>query len=157
MNPDGTVVVPIYDWTDFFATRFKKITGVKKVHHLRFSSSEPGVVYTKQRSDWKEEKVDINKDNVEAASFPEVVQPKGLPAKRLWYLYDQIRPFCPPEDRDTTCPYPLVPRADSRQGTPNPSPQLTPEPSPEPARKRRRVCAVCKQSGHNKRTCPTTS
>ena len=86
VNPDGTIVVPIYDWTDFFATRFKKITGVKKVHHLRFSSSEPGVVYTKQRSDGKEEKVDMNKDNVEAASFPEVVQPKGLPAKRQWYL-----------------------------------------------------------------------
>ena len=27
---DGTVMVPIYNWTYFFATRFRKIPGIKK-------------------------------------------------------------------------------------------------------------------------------
>ena len=33
---DGTVIVPVYNWTDFFATRFRKIPGIKKFTPLPF-------------------------------------------------------------------------------------------------------------------------
>ena len=51
---DGTTIVPTLDWTDFFATRMKKIPGIKKLHHFRFTSSSPGWVFVKVRSDTPE-------------------------------------------------------------------------------------------------------
>ena len=54
---DGTTVVPVFDWTTFFAIRFRKlpgIKGIKKLHHFRFPGSEPGVVYMKTQSDEEE-------------------------------------------------------------------------------------------------------
>ena len=46
----GSVVVPIFDWTDYFATRFWKFTGIKRIHHFRIPSSEPGdLMAQKQR------------------------------------------------------------------------------------------------------------
>ena len=47
---DGTTIVPTLDWTNF-ATRLKKIQGIKKFHHFRVSSSSPGYVFVKERSD----------------------------------------------------------------------------------------------------------
>lgn len=39
--------------------------------------------------------------------LPEAQAPKGLDAKRQWYLYEQIRPFCPTIlQADLTCPRP---------------------------------------------------
>ena len=40
-----------YNWTDFFAPRLKKISGIKKFHHFRVSSLSPGLVFAKQWSD----------------------------------------------------------------------------------------------------------
>ena len=59
VEDDGGVIVPVYNWTDIFATRFKKIVGIKKLHHFKFPSAEHGVVYTKKRSDGKETKVEL--------------------------------------------------------------------------------------------------
>ena len=42
VEDDSRMVVPTYDWTDFFATRFRKIPGIKKSHHYRMTSAEPG-------------------------------------------------------------------------------------------------------------------
>lgn len=152
VEDDGRVIVPTYNWTDFFATRFKKIPGIKKLHHFRFPSTECGVVYTKLQSDGKETKVKLLKDpsaEVDVNELPSVVQPKGLSTERQWYLHDQIREFCPENDRDVTCPLPSVPRPVSRQNTPEP-PQSPEVPQP----KRRRVCGSCREVGHNSRTCP---
>ena len=44
---DGTTVVPMLDWADFFAPHLKKISGIKKLHHFRFNSSHPGKVFVK--------------------------------------------------------------------------------------------------------------
>ena len=48
---DGSTVVPTYNWTDFFATRMRKIVGIKTFHHFRMSSSSPGNVFAKEYSD----------------------------------------------------------------------------------------------------------
>ena len=158
VEPDGSIIVPVYNWTDLFATRFKKILGIKKLHHFRFPLAERGMVYTKTRSDGKETKFSILKvDAIDNDELPLVIQPKGLSAERRWYLHDQIREFCPEGDRDITCPLPSFPKPLSRQGTPEP-PQLSPPQSTpaaeEPPTKRRHVCGSCKQVGHNSRTCP---
>ena len=42
---DGTVLVPVYDWAKFLETYFKKIPGISKFHHFRFSKDHPGVVF----------------------------------------------------------------------------------------------------------------
>ena len=47
------------------------------------------------------------------------VTPLGLSAERQWYLYDQIRPFCPDADKDITFPLPSVPKP-GRGTTPAP-------------------------------------
>ena len=59
---DGTTVVPIFDWADFFALHMKKLIGIKKYHHFRFSSAEPGVVYKKLQCDTAESREELLKD-----------------------------------------------------------------------------------------------
>ena len=41
---DGTVLVPVYDWVKFLQPFFKKIPGISKFHHFRFTKEHPGVV-----------------------------------------------------------------------------------------------------------------
>ena len=43
-------------------------------------------------------------------SGPEVIPAKGLSPDRQWYLYDQIRQFCPESTKDLVCPLPSVPQ-----------------------------------------------
>ena len=40
----GGVIVPTLDWITFFAPKFRKMIGIKKGHHFRFSSSHKGEV-----------------------------------------------------------------------------------------------------------------
>ena len=107
---DGTTIVPTLDWTDFFANKHK-IQGIKKLHHFRFTSS-PGHVFVKERSDTVERDIDLLKEpwTPDADTKPDVVPPKGLSPDRQWYLYEHIRPFCPPDDQDSVCLLPSVPR-----------------------------------------------
>ena len=151
---DGSTVVTTYDWTDFFAPRMKKIAGIKKLHHFRMTSSSPGCVYVKNQFDSPtEERIDLLKApwSPNHDELPTVVPPRGLSAERQWYLYEQIRPFCPDEDKDSVCPRPSVPKpGGSRQTIPHPTDDSTGPPPP----KRVRVCGLCKETGHDRRTCP---
>ena len=86
---DGSMIVDTYDWTDFFAPHFKRITSIKKYHQFRFTSSEPGCVFLKEYSDSPEVKLDLRKDaawNPSEDELPAVVPPKGLSGDRQWYL-----------------------------------------------------------------------
>ena len=47
---DGTVIVPTYDWAQFFSRHFKKLINIKSYHHFRFSSETPGCVFVKNPS-----------------------------------------------------------------------------------------------------------
>ena len=160
----GNTIVPFLDWVSFLAPVFKKLPGIKKLHHFRFNSSEPGVVYTRTHCDQAEKKRTLlKKDGPEVTEedFPCRITPSGLSQERQWYLHDKIREFCPAEARDTTCPLPHCPRPTSRGGTPaDPDPgssgseaEQPPEVAP-PAKRRARRCGFCKGEGHNSRTCP---
>ena len=121
VTEDGTVIVPTLNWADFFAPHLKKINGIKQYHHLRFPSSEPGVVYARLSSDSEEDKFALLKNDTwhpEPSSLPSQITPKGLSNERQWYLFNKIREFCPEEARDLTCPEPNVPQPTSRAGTP---------------------------------------
>ena len=85
---DGTTIVPTLDWTDFFATKLKKIQGIKKLHHFRVSSSSPGHVFVKERSDTVERDINLLREPWTPATNakPDRVPPKGLNADRQWYI-----------------------------------------------------------------------
>ena len=156
-NEDGSAIVTTYDWTDFFAPHLKKVTGVKKYHHFRVDSSQPGVVFVREHADTGEQRIDLRKStpcwSPAPNELPRIVPPKGLSAERQWYLYDSIRAFCPDADKDVTCPLPAVPKPGSAPGTPvrRTEPPLE---VVEPSAKRKRLCATCRQEGHNSRSCP---
>ena len=130
---DGSTIVPTYDWSTFFAPHFKKLPGIKKIHHFRMSSSHPGIVFTKEHSDSPEVQVNLFKKepwSPDAIELPDIVPPRGLSAEREWYMFDFIRPFVADEDKDVTCPRPTVPKP----GRSTPAPEVASLP------KRRRVC-----------------
>ena len=120
VDEDGNTIVPIFDWTNFFATRFRRFVGIKSYHHFRFVALEPGVVYARKHSDTPEVKVNLLKGpwSPDPNEYPTQIIPKGLSAERQWYLFEKIREFCPEGDMDVTCPKPTVPRPNSRAGTP---------------------------------------
>ncbi len=47
---DGTVIVPQYDWAEYFDTFFKR-QAFKGLHHLVFSTSTPGCAMVREMTD----------------------------------------------------------------------------------------------------------
>ena len=134
-SEDGTTIVPTYDWTSFFVPHLRKLPGIKKIHHFRMSSSQPGFIFIKEHSDTAEVKFSMLKEpwSPDKDDLPEVIPPRGLSAERQWYLYEQIRPFCPDEDKDTTCLMPTVPKP----GRSTPAPEEEVEETPCPPKRKR--------------------
>ena len=66
-NQRGDVILPTYDWAQFFAECTIKTTlsGIKKISHFWFCCSSPGVVFVHNASDTplsKEKKIVLFKD-----------------------------------------------------------------------------------------------
>ena len=123
-------------------------------HDLRFRGSRSFItsashhlllgMFVRERSDTVEQDIDLLKEpwTPNADTKPDVIPPKGLNPDRHWYVYEQIRPFCPPNDQDTTCPRPTVPRpGGSKHGTPHPE-ELPNPPATPPPPKRQRICGI---------------
>ena len=47
---DGKVLVPTYDWQEYFNTFCHKVTGIKKLHHIHFDSAHPGFIFVKEKA-----------------------------------------------------------------------------------------------------------
>ena len=120
-NEDAEVV-PTYDWTSFLQPNFQKITGIKKLHHFRYSASSPGTVFVKTQADAEESALDLLLADWQPSpsTLPQRIEPRGLSDERQWYLYERIRPFCSYAHRDTVCPEPSVPNP-KRRRTPAPA------------------------------------
>ena len=182
-SADGTVIVPTYDWQTFLGEHFHKLVGFKSFHHLRFSSQHQGSVFAKLRSDTPEVEHNLLKRpwTPTATNLPELVTPSGLSLNRQWYLYNKIREFCPDECKGITCPRPAEPEpsssattassaltsASTGRNTTTTSVITTPSTvtvssssSPTvsdtsaPPAKRSRLCGICREQGHNARSCP---
>lgn len=173
-TPDGRVVVPTYDWQTFLYEHTKKLVGIKSFHHLRFSSAHKGSVFVRETSDGPEVEYKLLKNewSPTATDLPECNTPSGLSANRQWYLFNKIREFCPEEAQDVTCPKPGVPEPSAAETTASSTTSRTatttttsttaataistaPADLSEPAPKKPRRCGICREEGHNARSCPT--
>ncbi len=127
---DGTVIVPQFDWAEYFATFFRRqaFKGIKSLHHLVFSSSTPGIAMVREFTDSPQVQFKLfTKDHLNWAPSPDdlppVIQPPGLSEERRLYLFEKIREFCPPDCQDIVCP---DPRNSSTSTNPLPPPAPTP-------------------------------
>jgi len=162
---DGEVLVHAFDWQSFFSQYFLKLKGIKKLHHIRFSSDSPGCIFTRERADSAEVKVNLLKSSATHPEFsaPSRLVPTGLSLQRQWYLFSKIREFCPENTRNIVCPHPTEELQLSRYPSPAPMDDCPPQspisahsssPPPQPPPpKKSRLCSSCHQSGHNARTC----
>ena len=137
--------MPTMNWSNFFASNCKRLTGIKRYHHFEFSSSRPGIVTVKEQSNSESLSIPLLKHDwsPSVSELPDVVAPKTFSAERQWYLHDMIRPFCTEESRDITCPVPRVPKVVGRNGTPEPSvvsSAATPSELEVPSSKKQRLC-----------------
>ena len=151
---DGSILVPQYDWAEFFAPYFKRsaFDGIKSFHHLEFSSEKPCVVETRTSSDSKPQTVNIlAKDHASwrprAHDLPPQLHPPGLSRERRQYLFKKIREFCPEYSKDIVCPSPnsaLInepsspPCLSRTPHPPQPSATLSPPVTPPPPQAKRR-------------------
>ena len=79
------------------------------MHHFRFDSEFPGIVFVKNSSSDVEQQIQLFKDVSWSPSpdeLPQRIVPLGLSIERQWYLYDKIRDFCSDEAKDIVCPKP---------------------------------------------------
>ena len=105
---DGEVIVPSFDWTTFLARFFRKVVSVKKFHHFHFEEGST-TLRVQEYSDTAYLTQELLKQNLPTITeMPQTIQPKGLDAKRQWYLYDEIRPFTAEHCQDITTPLPAV-------------------------------------------------
>ena len=109
-NERGEVFVPTYDWKTYLPSFFKKVVGIKKIHHFIFSKESQGNIILKEASDSEEVIQNLLLVQPPPDQFPPLMQPAGLSPQREWYLYYEIREFASPEKQDLVAPLPTVPK-----------------------------------------------
>ena len=101
-------------WDQFLAKSFRPLKNVTAYQRFFFSSESPGYVQISLSNRFPDKSVKIlsSAANVAAslnsASLPPVLPPAGISFARQEYLFQQIRPYCHAESRDTTCPQPVL-------------------------------------------------
>ena len=107
----GNLHVESFDWAKGLSNFFKKIPVITDYHHFKFDANKPGIVSCSVDVD--KEYVDINilkPDVTFNKDFCfEKLLPNGLPLKRQWYLYKEVRPFCKEGTEDIIAPKPSLP------------------------------------------------
>ena len=98
-------------WDLFLAEHFKPLKGIRKLHHFRFSSTEPGTVCVKENIHDTEVPVHILKNIASASKFsrtslPCELLPAGLSSDRQCYLFSSIREHVTHGFQDELCPNP---------------------------------------------------
>jgi len=103
---DGTVLVKTYDWASYLAPYFKKLTGISKFHHFRFTKNDPGKVFYREYADSGEREFQMlkNINQLPPRVLPPQVLPSGLDEERRRYLQKEIREYCRPGTEDFVAP-----------------------------------------------------
>ena len=172
-SAEGTVIVPTYNWQSFLGENLNKLVGIESFHHLHFSHDHKGSVFTKLKSDSPEVEHKLLKHDwcPTSTDLPKPILPSGLPLSRQWYLFNKIREFCPQDCKDTTCLKPAVPEpmattstsfattttastTVSTVSTVGSTALVTSSVPGAPPPKKPRLCGICREQGHNSRSCP---
>ncbi|XP_072025023.1 LOW QUALITY PROTEIN: uncharacterized protein [Amphiura filiformis] len=107
---NGDVLVPTYDWQEFLSDYFNPLTGIKSLHHIKFSADHPGCAFYREFAESDEKMVqllkDVNRLPPPPEAMPDPMPAPGLSAAHQSYLYKQIHPFYSAAKRDVTCPQP---------------------------------------------------
>lgn len=107
---DGTVLVPMFDWSTFLARYFKKVENIKAYHHFHFKDGAR--VSMKRLLHDEEISQDLSKKGFRLEDLHDNAMPipKGLDSKRQQYLFNEIREFVAEDTQDLVCPRPQVAR-----------------------------------------------
>ena len=109
VHHDGTVIVPVYNWSSYLEQFYRKLPNIKSYQHFRFSRDEPGRIYFKERNSSLEQSMMLLKNRTilpPASQLPAKVNPAGLSQERKQYLHREIRQFCKPGTEDLVAPAP---------------------------------------------------
>ena len=94
------------DWKTFLSQYFKRLPGISKYQHFRFSSEYPGYVFVKKGADDNEVKIDLLKKRSTALNItglPTVLPDAGFSAERKKYLYRTLRQYVRPVNQENFC------------------------------------------------------
>ena len=95
------------DWKQFLSCNFKAVRHIRKYHHFRFSSKNPGCVFLQESVDSQETKVTILRHEIaNPDERPRLLTPPGLSKDRQMYLYKTVRQYVRPWHQDEVCPPP---------------------------------------------------
>ena len=100
-SQDGEIIVPTYDWVQFFDSPFrqKALKGIKTMHHLTFTDSNKGSVLVRDDINSPEREIKLVQDDEwspSAQALPPIIPPSGLSLHHRQYRLENIREFCPP-------------------------------------------------------------
>ena len=108
-NEAGEVFVQSFQWTQYLARYFKKLTGILKYQHFNFF--DDGTVLVREASDSEEIGFKLLKKTVKLPlpvdTLPLPKFPAGLSAERKKYLFNDIRPFVSDAWKDIVTPEPV--------------------------------------------------
>ena len=151
----GEILVPMYNWSNFFQPHFKPLPNIKQYHHFHFTRTCTGVA-VKKYSDSESTIINILTSNwvPNFSNVPVRIIPPGLSEERQVYLYNNIRQFCTEDLRDIVFPKPSSLQSSTFSPSSTPPPATVPSTHTTP-QKRSRTCSICGEEKHNKRTCPS--
>ena len=69
------ILVPTYNWTEYFAGVFKTFVGIKSYQHFAFSTDVPGVVQYKKYAGSNMQKFKLLKEDVASCSYAQTCLP----------------------------------------------------------------------------------
>ena len=152
---DNNVLVPTYNWSQFFEQHFQRTALAGITSFITFGLMQPAQEsYTLKLPVINKKKLLICCKTLlwrpTMEDLPALVPPAGLSLERQWYLYDKIREFCNPDVQDVVCPRPActLPGETQTRSILNQQ-KVVPPPSKKP-----RLCSNCKRGGHNRRSRP---
>ena len=95
-----------YDWKAFLKEYFLPVKGIRKFHHFRVTSKDPGFVYVKTSAPEAETRIKILKKEIPESAYPSSLPASGLSRDRAKYIYQTLRPLVRTAYQDATCPRP---------------------------------------------------
>ena len=92
--PNCEVLVPVYDWQNFFEKYFRRIPDILSDHRFEISIDEPGIVVCRKYVDSEPKRVEVFRGSTIPSGLPEKIAPTGLSEQRKSYLFKEIRKYC---------------------------------------------------------------